>query len=183
MLKYLVKRALARFARRYDAEVGHLMVVAEHDPLGVLRLQMAQGLGAHRFGLPAEVYAEALLVALHRADCGACLELGMKMAEDAGVAHDMVRAIVLESVPEDSPSGVGLAISFAQAVLDGDHCLDELAEQVRARWGVRGQAGLSAAIAGAAYFPVFKRGMGYAQACMPVTEHIRRFDTAFPQHA
>ncbi|MEQ9125601.1 MAG: hypothetical protein RIM80_23900, partial [Alphaproteobacteria bacterium] len=133
-------------------------------------------LAAHRFGLPVEVYFAGLLVAVRQADCGTCLDLVMKMARRAGVRRETVRAVLLESVPEDEPTGVGLAAAFASAVVTWDHRLNELGEAVQRRWGVRGRAGLAAAIAGAGFYPSLKRGLGVAQACAPVSEHVRRFD-------
>ncbi|MDA0369430.1 MAG: hypothetical protein O3C65_15650 [Proteobacteria bacterium] len=141
MLRYILRRALAAFETRYAYNVDHLRAIADVDAPGALRIQIAQALAARRFGLPVEVYFAGLLVAVRAADCGACLDLVMKMACRAGVPRETVRAVVLEEVREDDPIGVGLAAAFARAVVTWDYRLDELGDAVQRRWGVRGRAG------------------------------------------
>ena len=101
-------------------------------------------------------------------DCGPCTQLAVGMAERAGVAPGVLRAVLAADVPA-MPEGVALAFRFARAVLEHAPEADALLDRVIQRWGRRGLASLAFAITSARLFPTLKFAQGHARACSRVT--------------
>jgi len=171
MLTSFLQSRLADFSKRYDYDTTYLQELAEADAGGLMKLALALGFTQHRFGLPAAVYFAAKVMATRHADCGSCVRLVVRMAEEAGVASSALIALLTGEGPTDPD--MRFAADYARAVLTNDPALPEMVTKARAQWGERGMAGLAAATVSGMFYPLLKRGLGHGNACEPVIAMLR----------
>lgn len=167
MIGTYLKRQFARFGNRYAYDTRYMVDLVDTDQRGALKLVFASFFTQHRFGLPAAPYYAAKVVAARHADCGSCLRLAIDMAVEQGVSVAGLRQI-LSGEDAAAPADLALAACYARAVLDNAAELPSIIDQCAARWGQAGVAGLAAAVTSGQFYPVFKRGLGHGNACMPV---------------
>src|SRR5262249_8550752 len=113
-------------ARSYDA--SYLRDVLDADPRALLAFSKAAGISNYRKDVPPAVYCAAGLVGAMAEDCGPCTQLGLDMAQRAGVDPAVLRAVVARDF-EAMPEGVALAVRFAEASLRHAPAADELREE------------------------------------------------------
>lgn len=165
MIKRWLKSMIRTFERRYDYDAAYMKALVALDTGGAMKLALASPFLLHRFGAPKDAYFAAKLRSVMRADCGPCLQLVARMAQEAGVGS----ATLLPALGKGTGSTeVMLAVRFADAVIDDAPDLPEVMEAVRARFGKEGQAGLAAAVVAGHFYPLLKRGLGHARSCAPV---------------
>lgn len=165
MIKRWLQAVIDKFGRRYDYDASYMKDLVDLDSAGAMKLALASPFLLHRFGAPKDVYFAAKLRSVMRADCGPCLQLVTKMAQEAGAGS----ATLLTALGKGTGSPeVALAVRFADAVIDDAPDLPEVMEEVRARFGKGVQAGLAAAVVAGHFYPLLKRGLGHAQSCAPV---------------
>jgi len=166
VLKWFVKKQLAAFERRWNYDTGYMReIVDEAGVDAVMPMQGLQKLGGFRGGVPLAAYYGAGLTAAKHADCGPCLQLGVSMAEDAGLAPEIIRAILrrdFAALPKEALLGMELALSTIARDGSGD---DARAEILR-RWGRRGLVALAYSIVAAQAYPAFKYAIGHGHACV-----------------
>jgi len=167
MLKWLIRRQLAAFERTYDYDIGYLREILEADVGAALKLRGIQALGRYRRGVPLAPWFTAKLIGSMREDCGPCTQLVVRMAERAGVAPTVLRAVVARDLAA-LPPDVALAYRFGEAAIAHEAAADGLREQVLARWGAQGLVSLSYALTTGRLYPTLKYALGHGQACTRV---------------
>ncbi len=176
MIGWVLKNRAARFGERYGYDTGYFRNLTDIDRSGAFGLALASFFVRYRFGLASGPYFAARIVATRHADCGPCLKLAIDMAVDSGVPSEDIRTLLPAS--EQAPPGMRLAARYAHAVLNNDPALPKIVEECTRRWGRRGLAGLAAAVAGGLLHPVFKRGLGYGDACTLATARLQEQEAA-----
>ena len=164
MLKWLMTRGLRSFERKwnYDARYVHEMIDA--DPRAAWMFQRAATLGKYRKDVPAMAWTAAGITAVRHEDCGPCTQLGISMAEQAGIDPKVLRA-VLNETPDQMPPDVALAWRFTRATLDHDPSADRYRDEIVRRWGRKALISLAFAIVTARLYPTVKYAMGHGKAC------------------
>lgn len=164
MLRWLMRRATTAFERQwnYDASYVHEMIAA--DPVAAWKFQRATSLGRYRKDVPADAMAAAGITAVRHEDCGPCTQLGVSMAERAGVDPAVLSAVLREDVAA-MPPDVALAWRFTRATLDHDPAADRYRDEIIGRWGPRAVVSLAFAIVTARMYPTMKYAMGHGKAC------------------
>jgi hypothetical protein len=170
MLAALLNRRFAKFESHYGYDTAYMRELAEIDAVGALKLGFAKAFTSHRFGLPANVYFAAKVTGTKWADCGSCLRLVIDMAVEAGVPRLALAALLTGS--GEVPPDMALAARYASAVIRNDPELPEIIAQCEENWGRNGVAGLAAATVSGLFYPLFKRGMGYGNACEPIVAQL-----------
>ena len=107
------------------------------------------------------------MAAMRGEDCGACAQLNLRMALEAGV--DRTTLEVLVRAPEDLPAPLRDVYEHARAVAGGGDVDPERAERIRERYGAAAFAELAVCIAGCRVFPTLKRAMLESGACELLT--------------
>lgn len=164
MLKYLVKRKIAAFERAYRYDMSHVRDILDAGLGAFFSFARVQRFAMFRRAIPLEAQVAAALPVVMAEDCGPCAQLTVTMAERAGVAPELLRAIAARDESK-MPADIALAFRFAQAVLGHDPAADELRPRILERWGRRGLVSLAFTIAGARIFPTLKYALGYGRAC------------------
>ncbi|HUH83733.1 MAG TPA: hypothetical protein VLX85_03945 [Stellaceae bacterium] len=168
MLKWLIRRRIAAFERAYDYDMSYARDILAVSPQALARFGGVEKLARYRRDVPLEACFAAKLTAAKAEDCGPCTQLVVTMAERAGVAPAVLRA-VLQADERAMSADASLGFRFARAVLAHDPEADGLREAVVARWGKHALISLGFAIAATRVFPTVKYALGHGQACTRVT--------------
>ncbi|HTZ54377.1 MAG TPA: hypothetical protein VMB20_04890 [Candidatus Acidoferrum sp.] len=168
MLKWFAKQWLSKFEREWGYDVGYMRDVLDAGGYAALKPIIAlQKVAAYRGDCPRDALFAASLVAGRAGDCGPCLQLGVKMAERAGMAPEQIAAVLTQdrdAMTED----VRLAYDFARAALARDGWDVPAREAVVRRFGKRAMIAMSYGIAVAGFYPAFKYALGAAHACQRI---------------
>lgn len=154
---------LEGFSAHYRYDANYIQEFLHNSPQGYAKLHDFLPLAAHREFLPLDTYWVAKLGASQVADCGECLQLSVRMALEAGVDPQLVRACIHggSGLPEDLKDvfdfAAGLANYRPTDPLLQERIKDQLDKSQRTELGV--------CVASAAMFPTIKRALGYAQSC------------------
>ena len=114
-----------------------------------------------------EALFAAGITAVRHEDCGPCTQLGVAMAERAGVDPKVLRAVLTET-PMMMPPDVALAWRFTRATLDHDPSADQYRDEIIKRWGPRAVVSLAFAIVTARSIRRSRYAMGHGKACTRV---------------
>jgi hypothetical protein len=167
MIKWALRKAIGRFEREfnYDAAYMHDMIGA--SPRAAWLFSRVTALGQFRRDVPIDAWCAAGITAVRHEDCGPCTQLGVTMAERAGVRPEVLRAVLADD-PEAMPADVALAWRFTRATLAHDPAADDYRAVIVERWGRRGLISLAFAITASRIYPTVKYALGHGKACMRV---------------
>ena len=169
MKRLLLSKLVTRVEARLGVPLPYLRTVVDHAPSALLPIGLSMPAGAYGRRVPAPVLHMVRIGASWAQDCGECVQIAVNMAlEDSVPAPEIQSALAdrLDELPPDRREG----FEFGSRISRGDQA-EQIREALRARYGERGLIEASMAAAGAQFFPVLKRGMGFAQACA-----LTRFD-------
>ena len=168
MIKWFLRRWIDKFERTWGYDASYLRDVLDADPRALLAFSKVTGIGTYHKGVPLPAYCAAGIVGVMSEDCGPCTQLGINMAQRAGVDPAILRAVVARD-PHGMPQDVALAVRFAETSLRHAPEADDLREEVLRRFGKRGLVSLAFAMTAARLYPTLKYAMGRGRACMRVT--------------
>ena len=167
MLRWILRRMIAKFERQFNYDASYARDVIEHAPIGMVWLFLAARIVRKPKVLPLDVWIAAGLVGAMEADCGPCTQLGVRMARQMGVADDVLRAVIAgdeDAMRED----VRLVTRYARAALRHEIDADGYREEIVQRWGNDALVRLAYLITVADLFPKIKYALGHGQACTRV---------------
>ena len=168
MIKWLLRRQIAAFERTWNYDASYLRAVLDADPRALIMFGRAAALSRYRKDVSAAAHAAAGIVAVMSEDCGPCTQIGIDMAQRAGVDPAILRAVVARDFAA-MPYDVALAARFAETSLRHAPEADDLREEVVRRFGKRGLVSLAFAMVAARIFPTLKYALGYGRSCTRVT--------------
>jgi alkylhydroperoxidase family enzyme len=164
MVKWLMGRWIRGFEREWDYDASYLRAMLEASPRAAWLFSQVGRLGRYRRDIPIEAWSVAGIAAVRQEDCGPCTQLGVSMAERAGVSPQVLRA-VLRDDPDAMPPDVALVWRFTRATLAHDESADAYRDEIVKRWGRRALVSLACAMAASRLYPTVKYAMGYGKAC------------------
>jgi hypothetical protein len=167
MLKWLMRKGIAAFERKWDYDASYVHELIDTDPGAAWKFSRAAAIGAYRKDVPLAAWTAAAITAVRSEDCGPCTQLGVSMAEKSGVDPKVLRAILNEDVTA-MPDDVALAWRFTRATLDHDPVADEYRGEIERRWGKRAVVSLAFAMVASRIYPTVKYAMGHGQTCARV---------------
>jgi alkylhydroperoxidase family enzyme len=168
MLRWLIRRRIAAFERKYDydASYGHDILAA--DLRAALAFNRFSAMAQYRRDIPADAVTAAALVATMTEDCGPCTQLVVTKAERSGVPAPVIRAVIAGDERQMSDPAK-LAFRFAKATLAHDPEADALRQEVEQRWGKRALISLAFAITAGRVYPTVKYALGHGKTCQRLT--------------
>jgi hypothetical protein len=167
MLKWLMRKGLAAFERKWDYDASYMHELVDASPRAAWMFSRAAAIGSYRKDVPLAAWTAAAITAVRHEDCGPCTQLGVQMAERAGVDPAVLRAILSEDTAA-MPDDVALAWRFTRAALDHDPAADEYRQEIVRRWGPRAVISLAFAMVASRTYPTVKYAMGHGQTCQRV---------------
>ena len=167
MITWLLKRAIDRFEREWKYDGSYMRDVIDASPRAAWLFSRAAALGQFRRDVPLEPWYAAGITAVRHEDCGPCTQLGVTMAERAGVSPAVIRAVLADD-PGAMPPDVALVWRFTRATLAHDADADVDREEILKRWGRRGLVSIAFAITASRIYPTVKYALGHGKACTRV---------------
>ena len=167
MIRWALRKAIGKFEREWNYDAGYMRDIINASPRAAWLFSRATALGRFRQDIPLEVWCAAGITAVRNEDCGPCTQLGVMMAERAGVSPATLRAVLADD-PGAMPPDVALAWRFTRATLRRDAVADEYRDEIVRRWGRRALVSLAFAITAARLYPTVKYALGHGKACMRV---------------
>ena len=167
MLKWILKQGVRKFERQWNYDAAYLREMADVSPRAALLFSRVAAMGQFRKDIPFDVWCTAGLTAIRQEDCGPCTQLGVQMAERAGVPHATLRAVLTDDV-HAMPADVALVWRFTRATLAHDLEADKYREAILQRWGRRALLSVTFAITAARIYPTVKYALGHGKACTRV---------------
>lgn len=164
MLRWLMRRGLQRFERRWNYDAGYMHELIDADPRAAWMFSRAAAIGSYRKDVPLAAWAAAAITAVRHEDCGPCTQLGVSMAERSGVDPKVLRAVLTEDVAA-MPDDVALAWRFTRATIDHDPSADTYRKEIVRRWGPRAAISLAFAMVASRTYPTVKYALGHGRAC------------------
>lgn len=105
----------------------------------------------------------AKLAAVQAEDCGECLQLNVRMAVEAGVDKEIIKAAIKGG--DKLRPELRDVFQFAQAIAEGRAIDDTLLQRIRSNYDKAALLEFGLNIASVRVFPVIKRALGYAKSC------------------
>lgn len=168
MIKWMLRRRLATFEREFGYDASYAGEILAASSKAFIAFGRIQAMAAFRRDVPKDAYYAAKIVAAKAEDCGPCTQLVVTMAERAGIAPSVLRAILAGDEAAMS-ADARLGFRFAEATLAHNHAADALREEIHERWGRRALISLAFAIAATRVFPTVKYALGHGKACTRVS--------------
>jgi hypothetical protein len=167
MIKWLLHRATDKFERDWKYDASYMRELIDASPRAAWLYTRVTALGQYRRDIPLEAWFAAGITAVRQEDCGPCTQLGVTMAERAGVKPAILRSVLADN-PEAMPPDVALVWRFTRATLAHDAAADTYREAILQRWGRRALVSLAFAITAARIYPTVKYALGHGKACTRV---------------
>ncbi|MBD5781107.1 hypothetical protein IEN85_16530 [Pelagicoccus sp. NFK12] len=158
------------FEAAYGYDATYMKAMLEHAPEALEVFNGFVPMAGHREHAPLEVYFAAKLTAYRIADCGPCLQLAVRMAQEAGVSDALIRALVFDK--GELSELLARTRDFTRACLANQPDCESLRTELSWELGPAAMSELALAIAAAQVFPVVKRATGYYQSCSLVTLEV-----------
>lgn len=167
MIKWALRKAIGKFEREFNYDAGYMHDMIDASPRAAWLFSRVTALGQFRRDVPIDAWCAAGITAVRHEDCGPCTQLGVTMAERAGVSADVLRAVLADDA-DAMPLDVALAWRFTRATLAHDPAADDYRAVIVERWGRRGLISLAFAITVSRIYPTVKYALGHGKACMRV---------------
>ena len=168
MRKFIARRMLRGFGKRYGYDTSYMELVLRESPSAFFKFAPVMKASAHREVIPMETSFAAKITGAMAEDCGPCTQLTIDMALEAGMAKDQIEAVLSRDI-ETMTASVKLGFQFADAVMKRSADDEACREAVRARWGEKGVIDLTMALQMGRLFPMIKQALGYAKECRRVS--------------
>ena len=167
MIKWFLRKAIDKFERDWNYDASYMRDMIDTSPRAAWLFSRVTALGQFRRDIPIEAWCAAGITAVRHEDCGPCTQLGVSMAERAGVSPAVLLALLADK-PDAMPPEVALVWKFTRATLAHDAAADEYREAIVKRWGRRALVSVAFAITAARIYPTVKYALGHGKACTRV---------------
>lgn len=160
----LTEGGVQRMEERLGVELDYLREMGRVAPGALARMGLLFPLASYGRTVPAPVLHLARLGATLAEDCGPCVQIAVNMGREDGVPSSVLGDALHGRMEALAPE-LRDALAFGRSVADRDPGADLLRERLRDRYGDAGVVELALAVAAAQFYPVLKRGMGFARSC------------------
>jgi len=167
MMRWVLRKAIARFERDWNYDASYMHDLIDVSPRAGWLFSRATAIGRFRRDIPIDAWCAAGITAVRLEDCGPCTQLGVTMAERAGVSPGVLRAL-LAGDADAMPPHVALVWAFTRATLAHDPAADGYRDAIIARWGRAALVSLAFAITAGRMYPTVKYALGHGKTCTRV---------------
>ena len=152
-----------QFEQHYQYDSTYIKELLETSPQGYEKFSNMQPLALHQELLRRDDFWVTKLAAMKAQDCGACLQLNVKMALEAGVDKETVSKAIKS--PERLKEEQYDLYCFAQSILNGVPDDLDLVKRIESRYSKGQLLEIGIAVSTASIFPMIKRAVGYTRTC------------------
>lgn len=157
------RREMREFAERYGYDMSYLELLLDLSPAAHAEFSKAMGMSEHRGALPLDVHFVARVAVMLADDCGACTQLNLRMAVEAGVDRGVLATQL--RAPLELPPLLRAVHEHCQRVVRGENADPAVVAELRRALGDAGFAALAVTIVGCRIYPGLKRALGQETSC------------------
>lgn len=151
------------FEAHYDYDSRYMREMLQHAPQAYAHFAAFLPMAEYRSRLPLEDYWVSKIAAMQYEDCGDCLQLNVRLAQEAGISDDLLKALLHNAGA--LPPKLKSVYDYSFAVAAGQPIDETLAEQLETHYDLESRMELALCIASSKMFPTIKRTLGYARSC------------------
>lgn len=163
-----IRAGLEAYSAKYDYDISYMRHMLDHHPEALQAFQGVIALANCRQHAPLDVFFVAKLAGFKQSDCGACLQLSIRLALEAGVRREVVEAVVRG---KPLPAELEEVTRFVYSLDEYNAETDQLRESLRKKYGEAALIEIALVVTAAHMFPRTKRALGYYESC-----HLMQFD-------
>lgn len=176
LLDWLARRQMAAFEKKFSYDMGYARELLSWSGKGFRQFIRVAAMANHRENVPLSTWFAVKLVGARAEDCGPCTQLVIDMARSAGVADQVLRAVLRNAISA-MDADTSLGYRYALAVVERRTDVLELRDAVLERFGTKGMASLALTLTGSRMYPMLKYAMGHGHACVRVRVGAETLDT------
>lgn len=154
---------LRDFGAKYSYDVGYMEQLLDTSPAAYESFAAAMAMAEHRARLPVDAHFVACISALTADDCGACTQLNLRMAVEAGVDRGLLRQLLAD--PSKLPPVLRMVHDHARQVVKGGSADPQRVARLRQALGDDGFAEIAVNVLGCRIYPGLRRAMGAEVEC------------------
>ncbi|WP_096086294.1 carboxymuconolactone decarboxylase family protein [Agaribacterium haliotis] len=164
------QQAIDAFESHYQYDGSYMRELLASSPTAYQLFSDFLPLAHYREQLTLEDYWLAKIAALQTADCGACLQLNIKMAREQGLPNALIRMVIKSdaALPEDLKQ----VASYARQLVGPEGVDKELMQHMRKRYSQGQLLEFGLCVASATVFPMIKRAIGATQSCSVIDTEL-----------
>jgi len=151
------------FEAHYDYDCSYIREMAKSSPDGFKTFEGFLPMGSYSKTLSKNELWVAKISSMLTEDCGACVQLNIKMAIEAGVDISLIKTII--QAPENLEDDLQLIYEFAKSVSLGSETFTDLQAQVSKKYSSEQLTEMAIAISSVKIYPTIKRALGYFKSC------------------
>lgn len=167
MIRWALRKGILKFERQWNYDASYMHDIIDASPRAAWLFSRATALGQFRRDIPVEAWCAAGITSVRHEDCGPCTQIGVRIAECAGVDPAVLRALLADD-PAAMPPDVALVWRFTRATIAHDPVADDYREAIVSRWGRRALVSVAFAITAGRIYPTVKYALGHGKACTRV---------------
>ncbi len=152
-----------QFEKHYDYDCNYMRKMAQSNPQAFETFVNFLPMGQVGKSLPVEVLWTAKISSMLTEDCGACVQLNIKMALEAGVTQDLVKMIVQS--PEKLSADLSTVYNYARSVSLNIDTFYQYQNKIQEQYSQEQITELALAIASTKIYPTVKRALGDFKSC------------------
>ncbi|EQC45555.1 hypothetical protein [Bacteriovorax sp. Seq25_V] len=152
-----------QFESHYNYDCNYMRKLAKDAPEAFKAFVDFLPMGQVGKSLPTDILWTAKIAAMLTEDCGACVQLNITMALEAGVNKNLVKNII--KAPENLEDRYKQIYQFAKAVAANQDGHLELQKEISKNYTAEQVAELSIAISSTRIYPTIKRALGEFKSC------------------
>lgn len=151
------------FESHYDYDCNYMRVLERTAPKAFEAFVNFLPMGRIGESIPIDILWTAKISAMLVEDCGACVQLNIKMALESGVPAKLLKQVV--QTPSELEGRFMQVYKFAKMVAAKLPVEEELYEKMKKDYSETQLSELSIAIASTKVYPTIKRSLGEFQSC------------------
>ncbi|MCG8405954.1 MAG: hypothetical protein MI923_12230 [Phycisphaerales bacterium] len=158
-----IRAQISEFSDAYDYDASYQTALLDASPGAHAAFAAGMGMIAYRDVLPLDVHYVARITMMQMEDCGACAQLNLRMAVEAGVDREVLECLI--DAPDRLPSCLQDVREHVRDVATGAQRCPDRMRRLRDRYGEAGLSELAVCLTGCRIFPTLKRAMDKTTAC------------------
>jgi len=155
---------IENFGSHYNYDVDYIKRMIKQAPNAYEKFESFLPMASYYEKAPDEVIFLVKLAVMKNEDCGACLQLNVNMAIEAGVDEQIVKEIVFNK-GRNLPEELKELYEFILNVAKNESIDDKLYSKISNKYGHEIMIEIALASASAKVFPTIKRVLGDIESC------------------
>ena len=167
--EHSVYQAIDQFEAAYDYDASYMKDLFQRSPEAFALFGALRPMTSYYKELPPEAHYVAAIAVMQNEDCGSCLELNLKLAREAGVDENILKAV--SSAPDSLPAELKDVYNHTLSCLGTGTCDESQAARIEEHFGKAAFGELALCIVGTRMYPGLKRALLKMQSCSISSRH------------